>query len=195
MARDRAGDQVGCINVARVRGDQEQESARLALAALVATSSARSSSIEQTRHQKIANFVVEISVLRSPPMPKPYSYDLRKKVIEAIEQDGMKKSEVSQLFNISRNTIDLWLKRQAETGDYQALPNQPPGNNNKIADWEKFRDFAKIHGDKTQVEMAKLWSGQISARTISRALQKIGFTRKKRPMAIVKEMKRNDRHL
>lgn len=68
-------------------------------------------------------------------MPKPYSYDLRKKVIEAIEQDGMKKSEVSQLFNISRNTIDLWLKRQAETGDYQALPNQPPGNNNKIADW------------------------------------------------------------
>lgn len=128
-------------------------------------------------------------------MPKPYSYDLRKKVIEAIEQDGMKKSEVSQLFNISRNTIDLWLKRQAETGDYQALPNQPPGNNNKIADWEKFRDFAKIHGDKTQVEMAKLWSGEISDRTISRALQKIGFTRKKRPMAIVKEMKRNDRHL
>lgn len=65
-------------------------------------------------------------------MPKPYSYDLRKKVLEAIEQDGMKKSEVSQLFNISRNTIDLWLKRQAETGDYQALPNQPPGNNNLV---------------------------------------------------------------
>jgi len=74
----------------------------------------------------------------------------------------MKISVVSQLFKISRNTIDLWLKRQAETGDYQALPNQPPGNNNKIADWEKFRDFAKIHGDKTQVEMAKLWSREIS---------------------------------
>jgi transposase len=44
----------------------------------------------------------------------------------------MKKSEFSQLFNISPNTIDLWLKRPAETGDYQALPNQPPGNNNKI---------------------------------------------------------------
>jgi hypothetical protein len=95
-------------------------------------------------------------------MPKPYSYDLRKKAIEAIEQDGMKISVFSQLFNISRNTIDLWLKRQAETGDYQALPHQPPRNNNKIADWEKFRDFAKIHGDKTQVEMAKLWSGEIS---------------------------------
>lgn len=41
-------------------------------------------------------------------MPKPYSYDLRQKVIQAIELDGLKKSEASQLFNISRNTIDLW---------------------------------------------------------------------------------------
>jgi hypothetical protein len=104
----------------------------LALASLVATCAARSSSIDQTRHQKVANFVIEISVLGLPPMPQPYSYNLRKKVIEAIEQDGMKKTEVSQLFNISRNTIDLWLKRQAEKGDYQALPNPPPANNNKI---------------------------------------------------------------
>jgi transposase len=127
-------------------------------------------------------------------MPKPYSYDLRKKVIQAIEQDGIKKSEVSRLFKLSRNTINLWLKRQAETGDYQALPNRPPGNNHKILDWEKFRDFVKIHGDKTQVEMAQLWSEEISDRTISRALKKIGFTLKKRLMAIVKEMKKNDLH-
>ena len=88
-------------------------------------------------------------------MPKPYSYDLRKKVIEAIELDGLKKSQVSQLFNISRNTIDFWLKRKAETGDYQALPNQPPGNNHQITDWKKFREFAVVNGDKTQVEMAR----------------------------------------
>jgi transposase len=42
-------------------------------------------------------------------MPKPYSYDLRQKVIQSIKFDGLKKSEASQLFNISRNTIDLWL--------------------------------------------------------------------------------------
>lgn len=65
-------------------------------------------------------------------MPKPYSYDLRQKVIQAIQFDGLKKSEASQLFNISRNTIDLWLKRLCETGDYQAKPNQPPGNGHKI---------------------------------------------------------------
>lgn len=132
---------------------------------------------------------------RSRPMPKPYSYDLRQKVIQAIELDGLKKSEASQLFNISRHTIDLWLKRKAETGDFQALPNQPLGNGHKITDWEKFREFAKVHGDKTQVEMAQLWEEQISDRTISRALKKIGFTRKKRLTAIGNGTRLNDRHL
>lgn len=124
-------------------------------------------------------------------MAKPYSYDLRQKVIQAIELDGMNKSEVAQVFQLSRNTIDLWLKRQAETGDYKAKPNQPPGNGHKITDWAKFREFVKTHGDKTQAEMATLWEGDISDRTISRALHKIGFTRKKRLTATVNAIKPN----
>ncbi|WP_368736705.1 hypothetical protein [Nostoc sp. CHAB 5715] len=39
--------------------------------------------------------------------------------------------------------------RQAETGDFQALPNKPPGNGHKITHWEKFREFASYNGDKT----------------------------------------------
>src|SRR4028119_212796 len=128
-------------------------------------------------------------------MPKPYSYDFRQKVIQAIELDGLKKCQASELFNISRNTINLWLQRQAQTGDVQALPNHPPGNNHKITDWEQFRMFAKAHGEKTQVEMAQLWQGEISARTISRALKKIGFTRKKRLTATANGMKSNVRRL
>jgi transposase len=138
-------------------------------------------------------------------MAKPYSYDLRQKVIQAIELDGMKKSEAAQVFQISRNTINLWLQRKASTGDYKALPSQPPGNGHKITDWEKFEKFVEVNGDKTQVEMAKLWPGEISDRTISRALNKIGFTtweypltlryRKKKLMVIKKEMKLNDKNL
>ena len=77
-------------------------------------------------------------------MPKSYSYDLRQKVLQAIKLDGLKKSEASQLFNISRNTIDLWLKRLEETGDYQAKPNQLPGNGHKITDWEEFHEESFI---------------------------------------------------
>lgn len=44
---------------------------------------------------------------------------------------------------------------------------------------EKFKEFARQHGGKTQAEMAEAWGGDISARTIGKGLKKIGFTRKK----------------
>lgn len=52
-------------------------------------------------------------------MPAPYSYDLRTKAIEAVKR-GEGKTAVCRLLKISRNTLDLWLKREAETGTYQA---------------------------------------------------------------------------
>jgi transposase len=36
-------------------------------------------------------------------MPAPYSYDLRRKAIEAV-RSGERKIEVCRMFNISRNT-------------------------------------------------------------------------------------------
>lgn len=89
-------------------------------------------------------------------MLKPYSYDLRQKVIQAIELDGMKKSKAAQIFQVTRNTIDLWLKQRAETGDLQPKPNRPQRTTSKITDWEHFAQFARRHADKTQVEMAQL---------------------------------------
>jgi hypothetical protein len=38
-------------------------------------------------------------------MPKPYSYDLLQKVMQAIEMDGLRKNEASQLFDISRISL------------------------------------------------------------------------------------------
>ena len=113
-------------------------------------------------------------------MAKPYSDDFRQKVIQAVELDGLKKSEACQLFNISRNTLNLWFQRREETGDIHPKKKQSSNKNQKITDWEYFRAFADANSDKTQAEMAQLWEGQISARTISRALRKINFTRKKK---------------
>ena len=124
-------------------------------------------------------------------MPKPYSYDLRTKVIEASELDDLNKSEVSQLFQLSRNTINLWLQGKQETGDYQAQKTTPKKSNRKIKDGQLFRELVPINGDKTQLEMAQLWPEEISDRTISRGLKKIGLTRKKKLMDIVNQMKTN----
>lgn len=59
-------------------------------------------------------------------MPAPYSSDLRQKAIEAVKR-GERKTTVSQMFHISRNALDLWLKREEQTGDYQAITNYQQG--------------------------------------------------------------------
>jgi transposase len=112
-------------------------------------------------------------------MAGAYSDDLREKVMVAIER-GEKKSYVSRMFNISRDTIDRWLKRRAATGSVQAAQGYQGGHSHRISDWDEFRAFAQTHGDKTQAEMAQLWQGDISERTLCRALAHIGWSRKKR---------------
>ena len=123
-------------------------------------------------------------------MPSPYSDDLRQKVLDAVD-NGYSKSHVSRLFNISRNTIDLWLKRRKETGSLSAIRDYRRGPQGKIKDLEQFRAFATEHGHLTQKGMAAQWHEPISDPAISKALRRIGFTRKKRVTAIKNEMKRN----
>jgi transposase len=121
-------------------------------------------------------------------MPSAYSQDLREKAIAAIDR-GVPKSEVITMFNISRDSLDRWLKRRSATGSLAATVGYQRGHSHRIVDWETFRAFVKAHGDKTQAELAELWHQPVSARTISRALVRIGFTRKKRLTAIGNEMK------
>jgi transposase len=125
-------------------------------------------------------------------MAKPYSNDFRQKVMQAIELDGLKKSEVSQLFNISRNTINLWCRRKAETGDVKPKARAVTQSGLKINDLEKFGAFIKQHGDQTQSDLAQLWEGEVSQPTISRAIAKIKHSRKKNHTAMSKETKPNE---
>ena len=111
-------------------------------------------------------------------MPAPYSYDLRKKAINAVKR-GEKKIVVCQLMKISRNTLNLWLQREPETGDYKALANRPPRENRKIQDLERFKQFAKRHKDKTQQQMAEKWGENLTQQNVSDRIKKLGITRKK----------------
>ena len=120
-------------------------------------------------------------------MPAPYSYDLRQKAIAAVKR-GERKVEVSQMFNISRNTLDLWLKREEQTGNCEAITNYQQGGRPKIIDWDRFRAFAQAHGGKTQAQMAKLWGDNVTQQNISDALHKIGLSRKKKLTGIANEI-------
>jgi transposase len=122
-------------------------------------------------------------------MPAPYSEDLRRKVMAAVER-GERKTDVSRIFNISRNTLDLWLSRQAETGSC-STKERVAKPKTKISDWERFREFVRQNGKKTQIEMAKLWGEGVTQQNISDGMKKLGISRKKRAMDIEKEMNSN----
>ncbi len=111
-------------------------------------------------------------------MPAPYSYDLRKKAIEAVKK-GERKVDICRLLNISRNSLDLWLKRDKETGDFKAIENFQKGHPQKIKDLGKFEEFAKDHQDITQAEVAELWGDNLTQQNVSYAYKKLGITRKK----------------
>ncbi|MUL39064.1 hypothetical protein BWI75_22865 [Gloeocapsopsis sp. AAB1 = 1H9] len=53
-------------------------------------------------------------------MPAPYSDDLRRYRFAAVKR-GERKTDVSKIFHISRNTLELWLKREQETGECRAI--------------------------------------------------------------------------
>ena len=55
------------------------------------------------------------SLNATTPMPFSYSADLRQKVLNAID-NGMRPSEASRVFQLSRNTINLWRRQFEQKG-------------------------------------------------------------------------------
>lgn len=125
-------------------------------------------------------------------MAVPYSLDLREKAVNAIDR-GQKKSHVCRMLNISRNTLDLWLKRREQTGTVAPQTNYRPGPKPKIEDLDEFKTFAQKYGHLTQTQMAQKWHTPVSRVRIGQALKRIGFTRKKKAMVIEKEMKMKEK--
>lgn len=67
-------------------------------------------------------------------MAKADSDDFRRKVMQAIELDGIKKCEASLVFNISHNTINLWCQRKAEMGEVKPKQRGASPQKGKIRD-------------------------------------------------------------
>ncbi len=115
-------------------------------------------------------------------MPSPYSYDLRVRVVAAVEQ-GMGVKEASHMFGLHRDTISTWRARKEATGDVQAKVGYQRGHSQKITDPAQFKAFVQEQGEATLEQLAEAWGG-VKRMTIWRQLRKIGYTHKKRPFAI-----------
>ena len=104
---------------------------------------------------------------------KPYSKDLRLKVLAAVDA-GTPREQVAKTFSVSMPTIKRWLKRRRETGDVQprAIPGRPSRKGVVLQSW--LPKHLEANDDLTLEEHREAFEeefGQtVSTSTIGRAI-------------------------
>ncbi len=113
-------------------------------------------------------------------MPRVYSVDLRESVLRCLDE-GQSKSAAHRLFHVSRSTIDRWLSLREQTGS--VAPGAMRCGGVSSLQGEVFEEFVQRHGHATLGEMSQAWQQQsgasLTAMSFSRALNRLGWTRKK----------------
>ena len=115
---------------------------------------------------------------------KPYSNDLRRRIVEVYESGEYTQDEVGELFGVCTATIRNLLRRKSETGSTDALPHAG-GRAPTLAEEERKQvpALVKDHDDATLAELCTLAAQQfkknLSPSSLCRLLQALGLPRKK----------------
>lgn len=117
-------------------------------------------------------------------MAKPYSLDLRERVLKYLEQFP-NRTRACQLFQVGRATVFRWLSRKQKEGHVQPLQRKYAF---KRVDDLALNEYIAAHPDQFLSEIAKNFG--VSPQSIFYNLKRLNITRKKRPRFIVKEMKK-----
>ena len=116
-------------------------------------------------------------------MMDAYSEDLRTKIVQAVEQRRMNKSEAARAFGVSLSSVKRYSKAVREGRSLS--PGKAPGKRPRLdekarrlleADVQE-RPFAKLAQRREYLQ--KVAGVSVSESTLSRALRKMGFGRKK----------------
>ncbi len=103
-----------------------------------------------------------------------YSTDLRKRVIQFVEEGGSV-MEAASVFSVTRQTIYNWIKKKKETG---TLKDKIQGRPWRKLNPEALLAYVKSYPDLTLAEYAEHF-GTISS-TICEAFKRLRISRKKR---------------
>lgn len=122
-------------------------------------------------------------------MGKPYSMDLRERVVAAVEQGGLSRNAAARRFGVAVSTAINWLRRHRETGS--VAPGKMGGHRprklvGKHRDWlmERMKTDFTLRGLQTELADPSISSGGIKVdyRTVRSFVHGEGLSfKKKRP--------------
>lgn len=116
---------------------------------------------------------------------RAYSYDLRLRILHAVDQ-GRSRAEIIKICDVSRATVKRSLKLRRETGDVKpkAIPERPAKK--EAALLTGLQSPLDAYPDATLAEHCQIWETtqgvQVSSATMSRAIQHLNWTRKKKTL-------------
>jgi transposase len=128
---------------------------------------------------------------------KAYSQDLRERVLRAVDQ-GRPRAEIVQLFGISLATLKWYIKQWREEGHVRpkAIPGRPPKKRAQVE--ANVLPQLQAHADATLEQHCAMWEQthgeRVSRWTMSRAIKRLGWTRKKSHWGRRSGMKKSERH-
>ena len=111
-------------------------------------------------------------------MPIPYSQDLRDRVLAACDR-AVKTKQIADLFDVSRSWVRRVKQRRREHGEVAPRAPEPAARYVKIHR-VRLGELVETHPDATLVELRAMLGVQCAESAIWRALNKMGYTFKKR---------------
>ena len=114
-------------------------------------------------------------------MPR-YSLDVKKAALAQYRKTDYK-VEVCKEFNISRMTLDAWIKKEELTGSLENKQSKKRGAPTHIKDWDKFQAFVKKQkfqniGDLVE-PFVQEFGYRVSYAVLVKAIHKLGLKRRK----------------
>ena len=120
---------------------------------------------------------------------KPYSVDLRERVVEAYARAEGTQDELAVRFAVSLSSVGRWIRQHRASGSVAPKPN-PAGKANAIVaeeDRELIAAWYKEQPDMTYEELAERYTKErarpIARSTMGATVLRLGITRKKRRFA------------
>jgi transposase len=119
-------------------------------------------------------------------MPKPYSSDLRERVLQACARGKLSRAKIAVLFHVGESTLYRWRETWRSEGRREAKPHA--GGPEPRLDAAALDELQAIVAEANDLSLAE-YATKLQERagvtasgpTVSRALKKLGLRRKKDP--------------
>jgi putative transposase len=115
---------------------------------------------------------------------KAYSVDLRKRVVAAVDDEGMERGDAAAQFRVGIATVYRWMRRAAAGESLEPLPRGHRRKSIPDEDLGTLRELVAQKPDRTVAELTSAYVAQtqraVSASSITRALARAKLTLKKK---------------